>query len=68
MLVLKRKVGQTVIVDHEMVVTVLEVEGSYVRLGFDGPRDMKVDRGEIHDVCLHPVKAHALRDDESGAA
>lgn len=53
MLVLSRRsqesvvVGGTSGVDHKLVVTVLEIKGARVRLGFDVPLDVPVHRMEI---------------------
>lgn len=50
MLVLKRKSGETVTVGEgrtAVVVEVIEVGPGWVRLGFDGPRDVPVTRGEL---------------------
>ena len=47
MLVLRRRVGESVVVGGDVVVTVLEVRGEVVRLGIDAPRDVVVHRSEV---------------------
>lgn len=47
MLVLQRKKDETVVIDGETVIQVLEIRGSYVRLGIIAPRKVKVLRGEL---------------------
>lgn len=47
MLVLSRRGGQTVVIGGGIVVTVVEVRDGRVRLGFDAPRDVPVNRGEV---------------------
>ncbi len=47
MLVLSRKVGERIVIDGGITVTVLESTGSRVRLGFDAPRDVFIRRSEI---------------------
>ena len=48
MLVLSRKVGQSIVVpNHHIVLTVLEVCGNRVRLGITAPPSVPVDREEI---------------------
>ena len=47
MLVLSRKVGERVVIGDNIVVTVLEVKGRQVRLGFEAPPDIQIWRGEI---------------------
>ena len=48
MLILTRKVGETLIIDDKIKVTVLGVRGQQVRLGIDAPREVSVHREEIH--------------------
>ena len=47
MLVLTRRVNQSIMIGHEIVVTVLEVRGDQVRLGIKAPRSIDVHREEI---------------------
>jgi carbon storage regulator len=49
MLILTRRVGETVMIGDEVTVTVLGVKGNQVRLGVQAPRDVAVHREEIHD-------------------
>ena len=49
MLVLTRRIGETIVIDNAVRVTVLEVKGERVRLGVAAPRDVLVDRQEIHE-------------------
>lgn len=49
MLILTRKVGETVTIGEGVLVTVLAVKGGQVRLGIDAPRDVAVHRGEVRD-------------------
>jgi carbon storage regulator len=50
MLVLSRHPDQSIIIDGNIVVTVIEVRGDKVRLGIDAPRDVSVNRKEIEDA------------------
>ena len=47
MLVLTRRANQSIMIGHEIVVTVLEVRGDQVRLGIKAPRSVDVHREEI---------------------
>lgn len=47
MLVLSRHAGQSVMIGHDVVVTVLEVRGDVVRIGISAPRDVDVHREEV---------------------
>ena len=48
MLVLTRKAGESIIIDDQIKITVLSIDGGKIRLGIDAPRDVPVDRAEIH--------------------
>lgn len=47
MLVLSRKCGETIVIDDRIRVTVEAIEGGRVRLSFEAPDDVKIDREEI---------------------
>ncbi len=47
MLVLSRKVDETIVIDGNITITVTRISGDIVRLGFDAPRDVKIYRGEV---------------------
>ena len=49
MLILTRRVGETVMIGDEVTVTVLGVKGNQVRLGVNAPRSVAVHRQEIYD-------------------
>jgi carbon storage regulator len=48
MLVFRRRVGETVILDGQIEVQVLEIAGSRVKLGFSAPREVLVVRKELY--------------------
>ncbi len=48
MLILTRKVGETVMVGDNVSVTVLGVKGNQVRVGINAPKDVSVHRKEIY--------------------
>ena len=49
MLVLTRKVSQSIVIGDGIEVVVLEVRGEQVRLGIKAPKDVAVHRKEIYD-------------------
>lgn len=48
MLILTRRIGETIVIGDDVKVCVLEVNGGQVRLGIDAPRNMAVHREEVH--------------------
>ena len=49
MLILTRRVGETVMIGNEVTVTVLGVKGNQVRIGVNAPKDVAVHREEIFE-------------------
>ena len=47
MLVLSRRVGESVVVGDDIAITILEVRGDIVRVGIEAPREVKVHRAEL---------------------
>ena len=48
MLVLTRKIGEEIIIDGSIRVTVTSVKGDRVRIGISAPPDVRIDREEVH--------------------
>lgn len=49
MLILTRRVGESVMVGDDITVTVLDVKGNQVRIGVNAPKDVPVHREEIYE-------------------
>ena len=49
MLILTRRIGETLMIGDEVKVTVLGVKGNQVRIGVDAPKHVSVHREEIFD-------------------
>lgn len=50
MLVLSRHRDESIIINDNITVTVVDIRGDKVRLGVSAPKDVPVNRKEIHDV------------------
>ena len=49
MLVLSRKLNQSIIINYDIVVTVLRIQGDTVRLGIEAPGEIPVHREEVYE-------------------
>jgi carbon storage regulator CsrA len=52
-LILTRRIGETVMIGDEVTVTVLRVKGNQVRLGVNAPKSVSVQREEIFHRIKH---------------
>jgi carbon storage regulator len=65
MLILTRRVGETLVIGDEVTVTVLGIKGNQVRIGVNAPKDVSVHREEIYDR-IQREKSGAMPDIEGG--
>ncbi|KZY33423.1 MULTISPECIES: carbon storage regulator CsrA [unclassified Oleiphilus] len=63
MLILTRRVGETLMVGDDVTVTVLGVKGNQVRIGVNAPRDVSVHREEIYQR-IQKEKSEAQQSDD----
>lgn len=49
MLVLTRKLGESIVIGNHVRVTVLDMQGKQIRLGIDAPSEVSVHRGEVYE-------------------
>jgi len=52
MLILTRRVGESLIISDDMKVTVLGIKGNQIRIGVSAPREVAVHREEIYNRIL----------------
>lgn len=50
MLVLSRKKNETIVINNDVIVTVVEIRGDKVRLGIVAPKDVAVHREEVYEA------------------
>lgn len=57
MLVLSRKKGEAIVINNDVVITVVEIRGDKVRLGIVAPKEVSVHREEVYEAIhgLSPV-------------
>ncbi|HJN38285.1 MAG TPA: carbon storage regulator CsrA [Gammaproteobacteria bacterium] len=63
MLILTRRVGETLIIGDDVKVTVLGVRGHQVRIGVDAPKTVSVHREEIYQRIQSEQSAQERKDD-----
>lgn len=66
MLVLSRKRNESVVINDQIVVTVVEVRGDKVRLGIQAPRDVPIHRSEVMAAIQRTQAVEATEADECG--
>jgi carbon storage regulator len=67
MLILTRRISESIIVGDDVKITVLGVKGNQVRLGIDAPKDLSVHREEIYERIKHEKSAGAAEVDEKSS-
>ncbi|QDU08460.1 hypothetical protein V202x_18290 [Gimesia aquarii] len=50
MLVLSRKKNEKIVIDENIIITIVEIRGDKVRLGIEAPRDVPIHRSEVYDA------------------
>jgi carbon storage regulator len=67
MLVLSRKVNETIIINDNIVITVVDIRGDKVRLGIEAPKDVPVHRQEVYDAIKRAEASGVRRADSSNS-
>lgn len=56
MIIISRKENESIVIDDDVTVTVMEIHADEVRLGIDHPPDVSVHRGEAFGAIRHPAE------------
>lgn len=60
MLILTRRIGETLVIGDQIQVTVLGVKGNQIRLGIDAPREVPVHREEVYRRIRNEREAQSV--------
>lgn len=65
MLVLSRKKSESIVINDDITIVVVEIRGDKVRLGIEAPKEVPVHRREVFDaICRDAAAAKARKDNE----
>lgn len=63
MLVLSRKVGEKVVIDGNIVVEVIKMQGNRITLGIEAPSDVRILRGELRQATTSSTTVDLVVED-----
>ena len=66
MLVLTRKLGESIAIDDNIKITVVQIKGKQVRLGIQAPKDTKIHREEVY-IAIQDQNRSALKADSESS-
>ncbi len=65
MLVLTRKLGESIAIDNNIKITVVQVKGKQVRIGIEAPEDTKIHRQEVYTAIQEQNRTSAQTSPQS---
>ena len=68
MLVLSRKKNESIVINDDITIVVVEIRGDKVRLGVEAPKEVPVHRREVYDAIKRSEQSQATNSDENQAA
>ena len=67
MLVLTRRLGETIVIGDDIIIKIVDIHGKQIRVGIEAPSEISVYRGEIYDRIMQENKAAAEAVAQDGA-
>lgn len=64
MLVLSRKKNESIVINNDITIVIVEIRGDKVRLGVDAPKEVPVHRREVYDA----IKRNESKQDETAVS
>lgn len=58
MLVLSRKKNESIVINNDITIVVVEIRGDKVRLGVEAPKEVPVHRREVYDAIKRSEASH----------
>jgi carbon storage regulator len=68
MLVLTRKIGESIRIDDSIKITIVESDGHNIKIGIDAPREVAVHREEVYQRILSENKKAAVNQESDMSA
>lgn len=66
MLLLMRRVGQSIIIDDDITITITQISAGQAMVGIDAPKEMSVHREEVYDRITSNKKTRIKNNDVEG--
>lgn len=64
MLILSRRKNESIVINDDITITVVEIRGDKVRLGIEAPKEVPVHRREVFEAIQRDKKGEELREDQ----
>lgn len=68
MLVLSRKKNESIVINDDISIVVVEIRGDKVRLGVEAPKEVPVHRREVYDAIKRAEKEQSINDADKASA